>query len=172
MGKYSKVKVARFSGSGGTVLPPNQSMHAGDFIKSPNGRYALRLRPDGNLVLEDRGAVIWVANEKQPHSETFKLRKRETLHFIIQNSGFLYDPSRGRVWSAQATETRDKSYWRHNHLGVTDTGNLEIYDGRNGEIRWARSGFLPGRLRRREKIWPHSDLPELPPLFQVKHDYP
>lgn len=172
MGKYSKIKTARFSGSGGIVLPPNQSMHAGDFIRSPNGRYVLRLRHDGNLVIEDRGVVIWVANDKQPHSFTFKLRKRETLHFIIQNSGFLYDPSRGRIWSAQASETRDTSYWHNNHLGVTDTGNLEIYDGRNGEVRWARSGFLPGRLRRREKIFPHVDLPELPPLFTVKHDFP
>lgn len=154
------------------MLPPDQAMSAGDFIRSPNGRYILRLRPDGNLVLEDRGAVIWVANEKQPHSHTFKLRKREPLHFIIQNSGFLYDPARSRIWSAQATETRDTSYWRNNHLCVTDTGNLEIYDGRNGQVRWARTGFVPGRLRQREKIFPHVDLPNLPPLIGVKHDYP
>lgn len=106
MGKYKKVRIQRFGGSGGVVLPPNQAMNAGDFIRSPNGRYILRLRPDGNLVLEDRGAVIWVANEKQPHSYTFKLRRREPLHFIIKNSGFLYDPARSRIWSAQATETR------------------------------------------------------------------
>ncbi|QCI10846.1 hypothetical protein E6B08_05250 [Pseudomonas putida] len=173
MGKYRKVHIERFRGSGGVVLPPNQAMHAGDFIKSPNGRYALRLRPDGNLVLEDRGVVIWLANEKQQHSYTFKLRKREALHFIIQNSGFLYDPSRGRIWSAQATETRDTSYWRNNHLAVTDTGNIEIYDGRSGEVRWARTGFVPGRLRRREKIFPHVDLPqELKPVFKIKHDFP
>lgn len=172
MAKYRKVHIERFRGSGGVVLPPNQAMNAGDFIRSPSGRYILRLRPDGNLVLEDRGVVIWVANEKQPHSHTFKLRRREPLHFIIQNSGFLYDPSRSRIWSAQATDTRDASYWRNNHMGVTDTGNLEIFDGRNGEVRWARIGFIPGRLHRRPKIFPDNGPVDLTPVKEWKHDYP
>jgi len=124
-------------------------MSPGQFIKSQNGQFKLRLRHDGNLVLEDGDAVIWVADESQSYSLTFRRRRmRESLQFVVSNSGFLYDPSRGRIWSAQSAETSDKSYWYNNYLTVTDAGNIVIYDGRNGDVRWARMGFVPGRLPR------------------------
>lgn len=126
-----------FTHSGGAVLPPNQTMRAGQYLSSQNGRFKLRLRDDGHLVLEEGGVVAWVADGNQPYSLTFHRRRtREPLQFVVSNSGFLYDPSRGRVWSAQSTETLDKSYWYNNFLTVTDTGNVVIYDGRNGGIRW------------------------------------
>lgn len=53
--KYRKIRYQPFLGSGGILLPPNQAMQAGHFIKSENGRFILRLRSDGNLVLEDGG---------------------------------------------------------------------------------------------------------------------
>lgn len=161
-----------FLGSGGILLPPNQAMQAGQFIKSENGRFILRLRSDGNLVLEDGGTVVWVADESQPHSSTFRLRTRESLQFVVSNSGFLYDPVRLRIWSAQSTETLDRSYWENNYLALTDTGNILIFDGRNGEVRWARYGYVPGRLPRRTKIYPEVYPPIPPPLIKIPHDYP
>ncbi len=171
-GKYRKISYQPFLGSGGVLLPPNQAMQAGQFIKSENGRFILRLRSDGNLVLEDGGTVIWIADESQPYSSTFRQRAREPLQFVVSNSGFLYDPVRERIWSAQSTETLDKSYWENNYLALTDTGNILIFDGRNGEVRWARHGYVPGRLPRRVKIYPEV-YPSIPsPLIKIPHDYP
>lgn len=170
--KYRKIRYQPFLGSGGILLPPNQAMQAGQFIKSENGRFILRLRSDGNLVLEDGGTVVWVADESQPHSSTFRLRTRESLQFVVSNSGFLYDPVRLRIWSAQSTETLDRSYWENNYLALTDTGNILIFDGRNGEVRWARYGYVPGRLPRRTKIYPEVYPPIPPPLIKIPHDYP
>ena len=32
-------------------------------------------------------------------------------------------------------------------------GNLVIYDQRTGSLRWARFGFIPGRLRKPKQKW-------------------
>lgn len=170
--KYQQIQYQPFQGSGGVLLPPNQAMRAGHFIRSDNGRFLLRLRGDGNLVLEDAGSVIWIADHTQPYSSTFRNRSREPLQFVVSNSGFLYDPSRDRIWSAQSTETLDRSYWTNNHLKITDTGNILIFDGRNGEVRWARHGYAPGRLPRKPKIYPHVYPPIPGPLIEIPHDYP
>ena len=171
--KYQKINYQPFRGSGGVLLPPNQTMRVGQFIKSANGRFFLRLRSDGNLVLEDGGSVIWVADERLPYSSTSRRKRmREPLQFLVSNSGFLYDPSRERIWSAQSTETLDTSYWRNNYLKITDTGNILIFDGRNGEVRWARQGYVPGRLPRRTKIYPEVYPPVPDPLIKIPHDFP
>ena len=170
--KYRKTQYQPFQGSGGELLPPNQAMQAGQFIKSSNGRFVLRLRGDGNLVLEDGGTVVWIADETQPYSSTFRNRTREPLQFVVSNSGFLYDPRQGRIWSAQSTETLDRAYWDNNYLKVTDNGNILIFDGRNAEVRWARTGYIPGRLPRLPKIYPEVYPPVPPPLIKIPHDYP
>lgn len=171
--KYKGINYQPFRDSGGVLLPPNQTLRAGQFIRSTNGRFLLRLRSDGNLVLEEDGSLVWVADERQPYSSTFhRKRMREPLQFVVSNSGFLYDPSRGRIWSAQSTETLDKSYWYNNYLKVTDSGNILIFDGRNGEVRWARQGYVPGRLPRRIKIYPEIYPPVPKPLINIPHDFP
>lgn len=170
--KYRAVSSQPFQGSGGELLPPNQIMRAGQFIKSPNGRFVLRLKPDGNLVLEDGGTVVWVADHRQPYSSTFPNRAREPLHFVVSNSAFLYDPLRGRIWSAQSTETLDRSYWKHNHLKISDSGNILIFDGRNGDVRWARYGYVPGRLPAVRKIQAQSYPSGTKPIITIPHDFP
>ncbi|WP_369989862.1 hypothetical protein [Pseudomonas xanthosomatis] len=170
--KYKAIKYQPFGGSGGELLPPNQTMRAGQFIKSPSGRFLLRLKGDGNLVLEDAGVVVWVADHRQKYSSTFRNRSKETLHFVVSNSAFLYDPARERIWSAQSTETLDRSYWTNNYLKVSDTGNILIFDGRNGDIRWAREGYVPGRLPRRPKIYPEIYPPIPGSLIAIPHDFP
>lgn len=170
--KYQRIQYQPFQLSGGVLLPANQAMRAGQFMKSDNGRFVLRLRGDGNLVLEDGGAIVWVADHTQPYSSTFRNRGREPLQFVVSNSAFLYDPSRDRIWSAQSTETLDRSYWTNNYLKITDTGNILIFDGRNGEVRWARQGYVPGRLPRKPKIYPHVYPPIPKPLIDIPHDFP
>jgi len=68
-------------------------MSAGQFLQSENGRFRLMLQSDGNLVLKDGEAIIWIADANQPYSATLHPKKmREPLQFVISNSGFLYDP--------------------------------------------------------------------------------
>ena len=114
---------------------------------SDNGRFQLALQADGNLVITDGGAVVWVANENQPYSK-LHIQKimREPAHFVISNSGFLFDPSRRRLWIAESTHSRDKSLWYNSCLAMQDDGNLVIYDQRTGNLCWARNGFVPGRF--------------------------
>jgi hypothetical protein len=38
-------------------------------------------------------------------------------------------------------------------MTLQDDGNLVIYDQRNGNLRWARSGFVPGRIRKPKQRW-------------------
>ncbi|VVN04423.1 hypothetical protein [Pseudomonas fluorescens] len=65
---------------------------------SENGRFQLVLQADGNLVITDGGAIVWVADDNQIYSKTLHPKKmREPLQFVISNSGFLYDPSRRRL---------------------------------------------------------------------------
>jgi hypothetical protein len=143
-----------FQASGSSVLPPNQTMSVGQFLQSENGRFRLMLQSDGNLVLKDGEAIIWIADANQPYSATLHPKKmREPLQFVISNSGFLYDPSRRRLWIAESTHSTDKSLWYNTYMTVQDDGNLVIYDQRTGALRWARFGFIPGRLRKPKQKW-------------------
>jgi hypothetical protein len=149
------INYSSFTNNGAPVLPPNQKMTSGQFLQSPNGRFRLELQGDGNLVIKDHGAVIWVADGKQPYSRTLSRKQRGAPWFVVSNSGFLYDPARSRLWTAQSTDTKDKSYWYHSHMSMQDDGNLVIYDQRTGNLLWARVGFVPGRFppKKKETVW-------------------
>jgi hypothetical protein len=70
----------------------------------------------------------------------------QRLQFVISNSGFLYDPSKKQLWIAESTHSTDKSLWYNTCMVIQDDGNLVIYDQRTGNLCWARSGFVPGRI--------------------------
>ena len=136
-----------FQASGSPVLPPNQMMSPGQYLISLNGRFRLLLQADGNLIITDNGAVVWIADGSQTYSRTLHPKKmREPLMFVISNNGFLYDPSRRRLWIAESTHSSDKSLWYNTCMVIQDDGNLVIYDQRTGNLCWARFGFVPGRI--------------------------
>jgi len=136
-----------FQASGSPVLPPNQTMSPGQYLMYLNGRFRLLLQADGNLIITDNGAVVWIADGSQTYSRTLHPKKmREPLMFVISNNGFLYDPSRRRLWIAESTHSTDKSLWYNTSMVIQDDGNLVIYDQRTGNLCWARSGFVPGRI--------------------------
>ncbi|WP_256578361.1 hypothetical protein [Pseudomonas sp. A25(2017)] len=152
-GKNMAVPYTPFRTSGSPLLPPNQTMSPGQYLQSPNGRFRLILQADGNLIIKDGEAVIWIADSKQRYSATLHpKRMREPLQFVIANSGFLYDPSRRRVWIAESTHSRDKSLWYNACLAIQDDGNLVIYDRRTGNLCWARFGFAPGRFSKPKRV--------------------
>ena len=141
------IRYTPFQASGSPLLPPNQTMTPGQFLKSGNGRFQLILQADGSLVIKDGASVIWTADGSQIYSRTLYPRKmREPLMFVISNNGFLYDPSRRRLWIAESTHSTDKSLWYNTCMVIQDDGNLVIYDQRTGNLCWARSGFVPGRI--------------------------
>ena len=141
------IRYTPFLNSGSLVLPPNQTMLPGQYLMSENGRFRLELLADGNLVLKEGGATVWIADGSQPYSKTLhQKRMREPLQFVISNSGFLYDPSRRRLWIAESTHSTDKSLWDNACMVIQDDGNLVIYDQRTGNLCWARFGFVPGRI--------------------------
>ena len=143
----------QFQASGSPVLPPYQSMLPGQYLMSPNSRFRLVLQADGNLVITDNGAVVWIADANQAYSRTLYQKKmREPLRFVISNNGFLYDPSRRRTWIAESTHSIDKSLWNNACMAIQDDGNLVIYDRRNGNLCWARYGFVPGRIPKPKPI--------------------
>ncbi|WP_434673013.1 hypothetical protein [Pseudomonas sp. R1-15] len=150
------VRYTPFKASGSPQLPPNQTMSPGQYLKSSNGRFRLILQADGDLVIKDGEAIVWTAGDKQPYSVTLYPKKmREPLQLVVSNSGFLYDPSRRRLWIAESTHSADKSLWFNTCMIMQDDGNLVIFDKRTGNLCWARFGFVPGRFSKpkRVKIW-------------------
>ena len=141
------VKFTPFQASGSILLPPNHTMSPGQYLVSENGQFRLLLQADGHLVIKDGEVVVWVADGSQIYSRTVYRKKiREPLHFVVSNNGFLYDPSRRRLWIAESTHTRDKSLWYNACMVIQNDGNLVIYDQRTGNPCWARFGFVPGRI--------------------------
>jgi hypothetical protein len=89
------LRYSPFQASGTSELPPNQTLTPGQYLQSENGRFRLTLQSDGNLVIKEGEAVVWIADNHQPYSLTLHPKKmREPLQFVISNNGFLYDPSR------------------------------------------------------------------------------
>lgn len=141
------IRYTPFQASGSPLLPPNQTMTPGQYLMSGNGRFQLILQADGNLVIKDGATIVWTADGSQVYSSTvYRKKMREPLMFVISNSGFLYDPSRRRLWIAESTHSTDKSLWYNTCMVMQDDGNLVIYDQRTGNLCWARSGFVPGRI--------------------------
>lgn len=156
-----------FQASGSSVLPPNQSMLPGQYLMSENGRFRLILQADGNLVITDNGAVAWIADNNQLYSKTLYPRKMLPLQFVISNSGFLYDPSRKRLWIAESTHSTDKSLWHNTCMVIQDDGDLVIYDKRTGKMCWARFGFVPGRIPKPKPGWVR-ELPDGSKIYEWK----
>ncbi|MFJ7311282.1 hypothetical protein ACIQVE_00660 [Pseudomonas sp. NPDC098747] len=148
------LRYTAFQASGSSDLPPNQTMTPGQYLQSENGRFRLVLQSDGNLVIREGESLVWIADSNQPYSATLRPKKmREPLQLVVSNSGFLYDPSRRRLWIAESTHSSDKSLWYNTFMSIQDDGNLVIYDQRTGVLRWARFGFAPGRNKKPKQRW-------------------
>lgn len=68
-----------FQASGSPLLPPNQIMSTEQNLTSANGRFQLILQADGNLVIKEGLALIWVADSNQIYSKTLHRKKCASL---------------------------------------------------------------------------------------------
>jgi hypothetical protein len=108
------------------MLTRGQSLEPGQSRESLNGEYALRMQPDGNLVLYHDGAV-W-------SSETSKGHDNDGSYLIMQNqdgNAVIYKPDGHAIW---ATNTWDKAGDR---LILYDNGDLVVLNT-TGNIVWRR----------------------------------
>ncbi|MBC3375780.1 putidacin L1 family lectin-like bacteriocin [Pseudomonas sp. SWRI92] len=119
-----------FAGSGTSVLPAYQTMTAGQYLLSPNGRFKLLLQADGNLVLQDNGAVVWVADNTQPYSSHVPLRYKVPPQLYVQYGAFLDDPIRKRTWLTDNTTFTSNDQWNRTHMVLQDDGNIVLLDSR------------------------------------------
>jgi len=114
-------------------LNPDQSLHVGAALTSPNGRFTLVLQADGSLVLSwSGGAARWATGT---HGRT-------VARATMQSDGnfALYGPV-GALW-ASGTAGHPGAF-----LAVQNDGNVVIY-GQGGPL-WATGTVTRAGRRRR-----------------------
>jgi hypothetical protein len=111
-----------------SVLHANEWLMPGEYMRSPNGKYELRMQHDGNLVLyrASNMQVLW-------HSNTYMY---PGLRAVMQGDGnfVLYD---GWVDYGQYYSYWHSNTWQHHGstLHLQDDGNLVIYRS-DGYVPW------------------------------------
>ncbi len=114
--------------SGGLLLP-------GATLSSPSGRYQFTLQNDGNVVLLDRGLLLF-------HTRTFgqsinRLEMQTDGNLVLYNTGGAAVFNTGTQGNAGAT------------LTLTDDGLLRVVSADGAQVLWAPPTVLgPGRLIR------------------------
>ncbi len=95
-------------------LDPPQTLHAGEFVKSCDGRFTFVMQTDGNLVLYGPSGALWSSVTAGTPANVA----------VMQNDGnlVLYKGSTA-YWSSN-TAHHPGAY-----LVVQDNGNTVIYDG-------------------------------------------
>jgi len=110
-------------GTGPRSLEPDQSIHPGGSVSSPDGRFTLTYQWDGNFVLYRwDGVPLW-------HTHTDGTSPGRA---VMQLDGNLvvYDGSGTPLWSS-GTDGYARAY-----LSVQDDGNVVVY-GEGGAPLWA-----------------------------------
>ncbi|TFF09781.1 putidacin L1 family lectin-like bacteriocin [Pseudomonas sp. BCA14] len=129
-----------FQRSGTSILPAYQTMSPGQFLLSPNGRFKLLLQTDGNLALQDNGAVVWIANETTPYSSTVPLRYNVPVQLYVQYGAFLDDPIRARTWLTNNSSYTSEDQWNRTHMSLQDDGNIVLIDS---QAIWSGTPSIP-----------------------------
>ncbi|MFD6858302.1 LysM peptidoglycan-binding domain-containing protein [Rhodococcus sp. NPDC060090] len=108
-------------------LNAGQSLSVGQELKSDNGKYALTLQQDGNLVLSDSGKAVWAAGTNG--SGAVRANVQADGNFV------LYKADNSPVW---ASGTSGNSGVR---LTVQDDRNVVLYAG--SKPVWASDSVAP-----------------------------
>jgi hypothetical protein len=113
----------------GTQIASGTTLHAGDYLRSPDWRYTLVMQEDGNLVVYsvDRYTALW-------SSRTWN---NAGAYAVMQNDGNLvvYDKNARALWNTY-TYTQGASL-----LKMQSDGNLVVYRNSDGFFTWDSFGF-------------------------------
>jgi nucleoid-associated protein YgaU len=103
-------------------LNPGQQLNAGQQLASPNGRFELSLRGDGNLVLSDAGGEVWSSGTAGTGA----------VRASMQTDGnfVLYTTDDRPVWSTRTNGHANAS------LTLQDDRNLVLYPA-SGQPLWS-----------------------------------
>jgi hypothetical protein len=97
----------------GGVLYPGERLNPGDQLTSPNGRYALVMQGDGNLLEYDAGTPEWTSNTAGHSGSDFEAQPDG-------NFG-VYAPGHASVWSSNTAGHAGSV------LKIQDDRNIVIY---------------------------------------------
>ena len=114
----------------GAKLNNGETLHQGQHMVSPNGRWRVYMQHDGNVVLYEykgsRRRPIWVTDSDGKGKRPYRM--------IMQGDGNLvvYDRNKTATWSSDTWNKGTAPY----HLIMQDDQNLVLYD-RNNKPIWA-----------------------------------
>lgn len=113
----------------GTQIASGTTLHAGDYLRSPDWRYSLVMQEDGNLVVYsvDGYTPIWSSRTWNNAGD----------YAVMQNDGNLvvYNENGSALWNTY-TYTQGASV-----LKMQSDGNLVIYRNSDGFYTWDSYGF-------------------------------
>jgi hypothetical protein len=113
----------------GTEISSGTTLHAGEYLRSPDWRYTLVMQEDGNLVVYsvDRYTPIW--NARTWNNGGAYATVQNDGNFVVYNSGG------GPLWNTY-TYTQGSSV-----LKMQSDGNLVLYRSSGGWATWNSFGF-------------------------------
>ncbi len=102
----------------------------GQSLKSPNGRFELKMQQDGNVVLYDQSRPIWATNTQKDGAE--RLAMQDDGDFVVY-------AKRTPVWSSKTPGHQGAS------LKLQDDGNLVVHPGASSaRPLWASNTYTSG----------------------------
>ena len=116
------------------TLQNGEQLLSGDFLKSNNGEYTLRLETDGTLVIYKGTEPNWSSGKRNTGTGPYKLRMQNDNNLVI------YDSTNSHVWhiatSGQGTAGEGRLYLR-------DNGKLVVYGTDEwSPVLWTSPGEL------------------------------
>jgi surface antigen len=111
----------------GKTLGTNATIYPGEYLSSPDARFALMLQPDGNLVLYNGTSALWSTQTNHP----------TVGHGVMQSDGnfVLFDKNGSAYWSS-GTAGKGSSY-----LTVQGDGDVVIYNSKGATYSTAPGNY-------------------------------
>ncbi len=103
------------------TMKAGDSLDRGNSLTSPNGRFALRMQPDGNLVLYDGDKPTWATNTQRDGGERLDMQS---------DGNMVVYAGKKALWSSKTLGNKGAS------LKLQDDGNLVIYPT-SGKPLWS-----------------------------------
>jgi hypothetical protein len=96
------------------TLNPGKTLNKNESLTSTNGKYALKMQADGNLVLYKGTQVLW--SSKTNHTDADHATMQADGNFVV------YDAGNTPHWASGTNGKNNNPY-----LILQDDGNLVIY---------------------------------------------